>query len=95
MLAIRNKNYKQILVQKLSRIKVHNSLAVTYSFILKRNFGPLENRIKTIGIDRGEIFQKNSGYTLLYHNANEILEDLKVEPVNKTLKSYKSKWLRM
>ena len=40
IVGIRNKNCKQTLVRKLSRIKVHNALAVPNSFIWKRNLDP-------------------------------------------------------
>ena len=47
-------------------------------------------------MNRDKIFQKNSGYTQFYHKINEeILEQLKTEPVNEKLRRCKSKWLRL
>jgi hypothetical protein len=40
-------------------------------------------------------FRRTTGYTLLDHKRNEeILEQLKLEPVDKKLRRYKSNWLR-
>jgi len=39
---------------------------------------------------------KAAGYTLLNHKRNkEILEELKVEPVDKKLRRYKSNWVHV
>jgi hypothetical protein len=40
-------------------------------------------------------FFRTAGYTLFDHKRNdEILEELKVEPVDKKLRRYKSNWLQ-
>jgi hypothetical protein len=44
ILGILNNNFKSTLVQKFSRIKVHNSLAV--HIYMEAKTGPLEKRIK-------------------------------------------------
>jgi hypothetical protein len=42
-----------------------------------------------------EYTERTAVYTLSYHKRNEeILEQLKIEPVNEKLRRYKSKWLR-
>jgi hypothetical protein len=49
--------------------------------------GPLEKRIKTIGINGYESSQKNSLVHPFDHKRNdEILEELKVEPAEEKLK---------
>jgi len=41
------------------------------------------------------VFRKTAGYTFFDHKRNEeILEELKVEPVDETPRRYKSNWLR-
>jgi len=63
---------------------------------MEAKFGPLGKRIKTTDINRDEIFQKNGRvHPFLNHERNEeILEVLKVEPVDEKLRRYKSNWLR-
>jgi hypothetical protein len=62
---------------------------------MEAKFIPLERRIKDDGITRYEIFQKNSRVHPLGHEGNkEILEGLKVEPIEEKLRGYKSNWLR-
>jgi hypothetical protein len=40
-------------------------------------------------------FRRTAGYTLFDHKRNEeILEELKVEPVDQKLRTYKSNWLQ-
>jgi len=54
-------------------------------FIRKRNLDT-ERKDKKNDINREDIFRKPAGYTLLDHKRNEeILKDLKVEPVAKKL----------
>jgi hypothetical protein len=55
-----------------------------------------KNKKKRIFINRDESFQKNrAGNTLVDHSRDEeLLEELKVEPVDKKLRRYKSNWLR-
>ena len=64
-------------------------------FYVELKFGPLEKRVKMTNINQDYIFQKiGGGGTLFDHKRNvEILEELKVEPVDKKLRKYKSNWL--
>jgi hypothetical protein len=42
-----------------------------------------------------KVFRRTAGYTLFYHKSNEeILEELKIEPVDEKLRRCKSNWLR-
>jgi hypothetical protein len=42
-----------------------------------------------------KFFRRNAGHTLFDHRRNEeILEEVKVEPVDEKIRRYKSKWLR-
>jgi hypothetical protein len=42
-----------------------------------------------------KIFRRTASYTLFDHKSNEeILEELKIEPVDEKLRRYKSNWLR-
>ena len=56
---------------------------------MEAKFGPPPQKKKTDHlIERDEIFQKSSGYTLFYHKRNgENLEKMKVEPVDEKLKN--------
>jgi hypothetical protein len=83
------------LVQILSTTKLHNALAVHIILYGSEIWNIRKKDKKTIGIDRDQICQTNSRYTLLGHNRNEeILEHLEVELVNKKLGRYKSNWLQ-
>jgi hypothetical protein len=58
------------------------------------NFDHIDQGRKTIDNDRNEIFQKKSRYATFDHNSNEeLLEELKEEPVDQRLRKYKSNWL--
>jgi len=65
---------------------------------LEGKFGPLggEKRIEKLASFEMKNFQKTIRvHTFLNHKRNEeILEELKVEAVDKKLRRYKSKWLR-
>jgi hypothetical protein len=39
-------------------------------------------------------FRRTIGHTLFNHKRNELLEDLKVQPVYKKLRRFKSNWLQ-
>jgi len=39
-------------------------------------------------------FRRTIGYTLFDHKRNELLEEQKVQPVDKELRRYKSNWLQ-
>jgi hypothetical protein len=41
-----------------------------------------------------EFFRRSIGYTEFDHKLNELLEELKVQPVDKKLRRYKSNWLQ-
>jgi hypothetical protein len=41
-----------------------------------------------------KFFRRTIGYTLFDHKRNEILEELKVQPVDGKLRRYKSNWLQ-
>jgi hypothetical protein len=56
------------------------------------NFGSSVKRIKTISIEMG-IFQKNSSIHPSHKSNEEILEELKVKPVDKYIQ-YKSNWVQ-
>ena len=58
-LAILNSNFKPNLVQKFSRIKAHNALAVPI-LLYRSEIRALEKTITRSGINRDEFFQKNS-----------------------------------
>jgi len=82
------------LIQKSSRIKVYNVLVLPFIYgceILtlrqkdKKRLAPIEMKF----------FRRTAGYTLSDHKRNEeILEELKVQPVDEKLRRYKSNWLR-
>jgi hypothetical protein len=95
MLGILNNTFEPTLFQKFSRIKVYNALALPIVY-MEAKFGPLRHKDKkAIDINRDESFQRSSPVHPFYHNRNEeILEELKVEPVDKNLRRYKSNWLR-
>jgi len=78
-------------IQKFSRIKLHNALAV-----LILSYG---SKMQTLRINYKKLltsimikfFRKTARYTLFGHKRNEeILEEMKVEPVHKKLRRYKS-----
>jgi len=61
-------------------------------FYIEAKFGPIERkRTKTIDINRDEIFQNNSPVhpLLTTKGIKEILEQLKVEPVDEKIRRYK------
>ena len=41
-----------------------------------------------------KFFRRTIGYTLFDHKQNELSEQLKVQPVDKELRRYKSNWLQ-
>jgi len=54
---------------------------------MEEKFRPLEKRINNVGINRDEMFRKNSRVHPSDHERNEeILEDLKVKPVDENLR---------
>jgi hypothetical protein len=63
---------------------------------VKEKYGPLEKKDKKrLTSAEMKFFRRTAGYTLFDHKNNEeILEVLKVEPVDENLRRYKSNWLR-
>ena len=91
ILGILNNIFKQTLVQKFSRIKVYNALAFHIllhgSEIWTLRKKKIKNRLTLIKM---QIFR----YSFFDHKRNEeILEKLKVEPVDEKLRRYKSNLL--
>jgi hypothetical protein len=41
-----------------------------------------------------KFFRRTVGYTLFDHKRNELMEELKVQPVDKKLRRYVSNWLQ-
>jgi hypothetical protein len=95
-LGIPNNNFKQILVQKFSKIKNIWCIGCLQSFEWKRNLGLWRKDKKTIDINQGEIPQKNSWvHTFWPKKRNgENLKELKVESFDEKLTRYESNWLR-
>jgi hypothetical protein len=82
------------LVQKSSRIKVCNLLAVPI-FLHGSEIGALRQKDKKrLTTMEMKFFRRTSGYMLSDHKRNEILEDLKMEPVDNKSRRYKLNWLR-
>jgi hypothetical protein len=87
-------NIKPTSVQKLSRIKLYYALALPF-LSYGSGIWTLRKKDKIIYINRDKIFQKNCGENFFDHRRNEeILEKLKVEPVDEKLRRYKSNWPR-
>ena len=62
---------------------------------MRAKFIPLEKVIKRIYVSRGEIFQKNCGYTLFdLKRSEEMLEEPKVEPADDKLRRFKTNCLQ-
>jgi hypothetical protein len=63
---------------------------------MEEKFRPLEKRIKKLTTIKIKFFRRRAGYILFNHKSNEeILEELKVEPDEKTLTRYQSHWPRL
>jgi hypothetical protein len=85
MMGIKNSAFKPTLVQKFSKIKIHNILFLPI-LLYKSEIEPLENRIKKIDKIAMKFFRRTAGYTLLDHKRNEeMLEELQEEPVDQKL----------
>jgi hypothetical protein len=41
-----------------------------------------------------KVFRRTIGYTLFEHKRNELLEELKIQSIDKKLRRYKSNWLQ-
>jgi hypothetical protein len=58
-------------------------------------FGPFEKRIKKKTSTEMKFFRRTAGYTLFDHQRNEeVLEEMKVKPVDEKLRRHKSNGLR-
>jgi hypothetical protein len=63
ILGILNNTFQTTLVQKFSRIKIYNALALLI-FYMEAKSGPLEKRIKYNGINREDFFSEQPGTSL-------------------------------
>jgi hypothetical protein len=82
------------LVQKFSRIKPYSALTLPILLYDSEIWTLRKQKIKTIDINRDKIFQKSSRAHLLDYKRNEeILEGLKLEPVDEKPRRYNSNWL--
>jgi organic radical activating enzyme len=92
-----NNDVKPTLVHKFLRMKVYVQYnGCPHSCIWKRNLNPSEKIYKkAIEINRDEIFQKTCRLQPFrpQKRNEEILEELKVEPVEEKLRRYKLNWL--
>jgi hypothetical protein len=83
------------LVQKSPRIKVYNALAL---LVLLHGSEILTFRRKDknrVTSTEKKFARRTAGYTLSDHKRNEeILEELKIEPVGEKLRRHKSNWLQ-
>lgn len=94
ILGIINNTLKAKLVQKSTRIKIYNTLALP-SLLYGSEIWTLKkkdmNRIKATEM---KFFRRTAGYTLLDRKRNEeILEQLEVESVEEKISRYKFNWL--
>ena len=86
-----NKTFKPTWVQKFSRKKLHNALALPILIYVGAKFGPLREIQKRMISTAIKFSRIAAEYFLFYHRRNEeILKDLKVEPIDKKLRRYKS-----
>jgi hypothetical protein len=82
-LEILNNILKPNLVQRFSRIKVCNSLAVRILY-MEAKFGPLKKYKKPLTSVELTFFKRTARYILVDHKRNaEILQEFKVEPVDR------------
>jgi hypothetical protein len=95
VLGILNNTLRPTMVQKSSRIKIYNAVALpillcgSEIWTFRQNN---KNRLTTIEM---KFSRRTAGYTLFDHKRNgEILEQLKAEPVDEKLRRYKSNWLQ-
>jgi hypothetical protein len=80
------------LVQKSSRIEVYSALALPLLLHGSEIWTLRQKNKKQLTSVEMEFFGRTAGYTLLDCKRNEeILEELKVEPADETLRSYKTK----
>jgi hypothetical protein len=84
------------LVLKSSGINVYNALAipillyVSASWTFEKKKKKDKKLLKSI---EKTLFRRTGGYTLFDFKSNEILKELKVDPVDEKLRRYKSNWL--
>jgi hypothetical protein len=90
-----NNTVKPSIAQTFLSIKVYNALAVPILLNGSEIWTIRKNDKKRLTSVEIKFFRRAAGYTLLDRKRNEeILEQLKVEPVDEKLRRYKSNWLR-
>jgi hypothetical protein len=95
ILGILNNTFKPSLVQKSLKIKIYNTLALP-TLLYGNEIWTLKQKDKN-RLTSGEMkfFRRTAEYALFDHKRDEeILEELKVEPVGEKLRRYKSNWLQ-
>lgn len=81
ILGIPKNTFKPTLFQICSKIKAHNALALPI-LLYGSEISKITEKIKTMTSIEMKFFGTTNGYTLFDHNRNEeILEELKLEPV--------------
>jgi hypothetical protein len=94
-LANSNNTFKQTLVQKFSRIKLYNALAISILVYVREIWTLRKKKIKILLTSVAiKVFRWIARSILSDRRNEEILKELKVEPVEEKLRMYKSKWLR-
>jgi hypothetical protein len=83
------------LLQESSRIKVYNALAYPIVLYGSEIWTLRQKDKKRLTSTQMKFFGRTAGYTRFDHKSNEeILEELKVEPVDEKQRRYKSNWLQ-
>ena len=91
ILGILNKTFKPTLVQKYLRIIVYNALAACILLYISETWTLRQKDKKWLSSIELKFFWRTAGHTLFDQKLNEeILEELKAEPVGKKLRLYKS-----
>jgi hypothetical protein len=89
-----NNNGKPTWVQQSSKTEVYNALALPF-ILHKSTILTVRQKDKKRLTSFQMKFFRTAGHTLFDHRRNEeIVEELKVEPVDEKLIRYKSNWLR-
>jgi hypothetical protein len=94
ILGILNNTFKPTWVQS-SSIKVYSALALPILLYGSEIWTLRPKDKKRLTLIKIKFFRRTAGYTLFDHKRNEeILEELKVKPVDEKLRRYKSNWLQ-
>jgi len=89
ILAILYNPFKTTLVQKFSKIRVHNALAVHFLLHGSEIWTPRKKSKKRLALFEIKFFMHTVRYTIFGQNRNdEILEELKVEEIHEKLRRY-------